>query len=127
MIQFTRHLITCGLVIQEEHATETETLTLHSEQGAFTIGTEYYSLVICPHRLDKTAPWRIEGLRGDDETEIWFTGTMQACIDEFERITQEIRVRGHQINEPDSYDFATEIREYHQHTLALERWVENRQ
>ena len=121
MIQFTRHLISCGLVIGPEHVTAGETLTLNSEHGSFTIGTEYYSLVICPHS-DLANPWRIEGLRGSDVNEIWYTGTMAACITEFERITAEIRLRGHPITEPDNYDFQSAIREYHKELLAIPRW-----
>ena len=123
MIQFTRHPISCGLVIEAEHVTENETLTLNSEHGSFTIGTEYYSLVICPHGVQDN-PWRIEGLRGSDVNEIWYTGTIAACISEFERITAEIRAQGHQIIEPDNYDLEKEIREhqYHKDILAIPRW-----
>ena len=126
MIQFTRHAITHGLVIEKEHATADETLTFCYEDRQFTIGTEYYSLVITMHSDLPENPWRIEGLRGgtDSDEEIWYIGTMQACITEFERLTREIRVRGHQINEPDNYDFAKEIREYHKHLLARPAWRE---
>ena len=122
MIQFTRHRITCGLEIGREHVSD-ETLTLSSKYGDFTIGTEYYSLVICPD-FDTDNPWRIEGLRGSDKNEIWFTGTMNACISEFERITQEIRDAGHQINEPENYNLAKEVREvqYHKHILPRSPW-----
>ena len=121
MIQFTRHLISCGLVIESEHVTETETLSIHCGHQDFVLGAEPYSLVICPHS-DLANPWRIEGLRGSDVNEIWYTGTMEACISEFERITAEIRLRGHQITEPDNYDFESAIREYHKEILAIPRW-----
>ena len=122
MIQFTRHAISCGLVIKKEHATENETVTLRSTHGEFTIGTEYYSLVITMHPDLPKNPWRIEGLRGTDDVEIWYTGTMQACITEFERITAQIRAAGHPINEPENYDFESAIREYHKEILAIPPW-----
>ena len=121
MIQFTRHLISCGLVIESEHVTESETLSIHCGHQDFVLGAEPYSLVICPHGVQDN-PWRIEGLRGDDEVEIWYTGTMAACITEFERITAEIRAQGHQITEPENYDFESAIREYHKEILAIPRW-----
>ena len=121
MLHFTRHPITCGLVIEPEHVSDTETLTFCYENRQFTIGTEPYSLVICPQG-DLDSPWRIEGLRGDDVDEIWYMGTIQACIQEFERITAEIRARGHQITEPDTYDFEKEIREHHKRYLADPIW-----
>ena len=115
MIQFTRHLISCGLVIEAEHVTESETLSIHCDCYDFVIGAEPYSLVICPHS-DQDNPWRIEGLRGDDEVEIWYTGTI------FERITAEIRAQGHPITEPEPYDFESAIREYHKEMLAIPPW-----
>ena len=127
MLQFTRHPITCGLVIEPEHISESETLTFCYTDQQLTIGAEPYSLVICPQG-DTDNPFRIEGLRTIDDTEdgdiieIWFIGTIDACITEFERITAEIRSRGHQITEPDTYDFEKEIREYHKRYLANPLW-----
>ena len=136
---FTRHLITCGLVIETEHVSETEQLSFIYPDGAITIeaepyslvkgvpsthpfrritiGGEPYSLVICPHSDLPENPWRIEGLRrkaeDDDTEEIWYIGTIEACIAEFERITEVIRDNGHQIIEPDDYDFEKAVREFH--------------
>ena len=114
---FTRHLITCGLVIETEHASETEQLSFVYPDGAITIGAEPYSLVICPHSDLPENPWRIEGLRrkaeDDDTEEIWFVGTIEACIAEFERITELIKENGHQIIEPNGYDFEEEVRAFH--------------
>ena len=121
MLHFTRHPITCGLVIEPEHVSDTETLTFCYADRQFTIGAEPYSLVICLQG-DTDSPWRIEGLRGDDVDEIWFIGTIQACIQEFERITTEIRARGHQIAEPENYDFEKSIREHHKRYLADPIW-----
>ena len=47
---------------------------------------------------------------------------MEACIAEFERITQLIHDRGHQITEPDNYDFEKSIREFHKGYLATPFW-----
>ena len=123
MIQFTRHCITCGLMIEPEHVQENQKFLFSYADRAFEIGAEPYSLVICPHS-DRNNPWRIEGLTGDADEEIWFTGTIDACITEFERITAEIRARGHQIDEPENYDLAKEIREhqYHKHILPISPW-----
>ena len=123
---FTRHLITCGLVIESEHvSSETENLSFIYPDGAITIGAEPYSLVICPHSDLPENPWRIEGLRrkaeDDDTEEIWFVGTIEACIAEFQRITQLIRDNGHQIIEPDGYDLAKEIRKHQYHKYILDR------
>ena len=120
---FTRHLITCGLTIEAEHVSETQRLSFIYPSGAIEVGGEPYSLVICPH-ISKENPWRIEGLRSadeDDRNEIWYTGTMNACIAEFERITEMIRENGHQIIEPDGYDFAKEIREHQYQKNILDR------
>ena len=62
MLHFTRHPITCGLVIEPEHVSENETLLFTYPDGAFEIGTEPYSLVITIH-YERDEPWRIEGLR----------------------------------------------------------------
>ena len=128
MIQFTRQPITGGLEIKGKHIVPTsEAFMLTYSDSSFTIGTEPYSLTICPH-YEANEPWRIEGLRimGEDTdiNEIWFTGTMAACITEFERITQEIRDAGHQIDEPENYDLAKEVREhqYHKHILPIPPW-----
>ena len=121
MLQFTRHPITCGLIIEPEHVSDTETLTFCYAYRQFTIGTEPYSLVICPQG-DSDNPFRIEGFRDNDKNEIWYTGTIQACITEFERITSEIRARGHQITEPDTYDFEKSVREHHKRFLAEPFW-----
>ena len=121
---FTRHLITCGLVIEAEHVVSPDkTLIFVYPDRAYEIGNEVYSLVICPHYLPDN-PWRIEGLRKrevGDEEEIWFIGTMNACITEFERITQMIRDKGHEIIEPNNYDFTKEIREYQYQKNLLDR------
>ena len=120
---FTRNLISCGLVIESEHVSETERLSFVYPDGAITIGAEPYSLVICPHSHQES-PWRIEGLRmteDDDRDEIWYIGTMNACIAEFQRITKLIREKGHQIIEPDNYDLAKEIREHQYHKYILDR------
>ena len=121
MLHFTRHPITCGLVIEPEHVSDTETLTFCYANRQFTIGAEPYSLVICPQG-DSDNPFRIEGLGDNDVNEIWNIGTIQACIQEFERITAEIRARGHQITEPDTYDFEKSIREHHKGYLANPIW-----
>ena len=121
MLHFTRHPITCGLVIEPEHVSDTETLTFCYANRQFTIGAEPYSLVICPQG-DSDNPFRIEGLGDNDVNEIWHIGTIQACIQEFERITAEIRARGHQITEPDTYDFEKSIREHHKGYLANPIW-----
>ena len=125
---FTRPLITCGLVIEPEHVSESEILIFMYRDGSIEIGKEPYSLVICPHSDLPENPWRIEGLRrkadDDDINEIWYVGTMTACIAEFERITQHLRDNGHQVIEPDGYDLAKEIREneYHKFLLARPPW-----
>ena len=124
---FTRHLITCGLVIEPEHVSESEILIFMYKDGSIEIGKEPYSLVICPHSDLPENPWRIEGLRSTDKgdkDEIWYTGTMKACIAEFERITKHLRDNGHQVIEPDGYDLAKEIREttYHKWILTGLPW-----
>ena len=122
MILFTRTLQTGGLHTIKEHTTETETISFKFTDGHFVIdnepdirigfellrpaqhfiiGTEYYSLTICPHYgIDDD--WRIEGLRADNE--IWFTGTFDDCLTEFKRIEQLIREQGHTIDEPDAFN-----------------------
>ena len=120
---FTRHLITCGLVFETAHVSDTDRLSFVYPDGAITIGGEPYSLVICPHSDIPENPWCVEGLRSTDEgeeNEIWFVGTMTACIAEFKRITEMIRENGHQIIEPDGYDLAKEMREHQYHKYILD-------
>ena len=125
MLQFTRHAITGGLVIEPEHVVQPDEcfIFIYRDVG-FTLGVEPYSLVICPH-YKTDAPWHIEGLRTIDDTEdgdineIWFVGTMEACIAEFERITSFFRSQGYQINEPDNYDFESVVRGFHKSRLDL--------
>ena len=138
MIRFTRTLQTGGIHIRKEHATETETISFKFTNGHFVIdnepdirigfellrparhfviGTEYYSLTICPHYgIDDD--WRIEGLRADNENEIWFTGTFNDCLTEFKRIEQLIREQGHTIDESDGFDTEHAFRTFHKTRLG---------
>ena len=123
MIQFTRTHQTGGLHIAPEHTSETETITFAFKypDRHFTIGSERYSLTICPH-FGRTDNWRIEGLRGDDHNVIWYTGTFDGCIEKFKRIEQAIHKAGHQIAEPDGFDMEQAFRAFYKHILDLPRW-----
>ena len=137
MIRFTRTLQTGGLHIRKEHATET--ISFKFTDGHFVvddepdirigfellrptrhlvIGTEYYSLTIYPHYgIDDD--WQIEGLRADNENEIWYTETFDDCLTEFRHIEQLIREQGHTIAEPDSFDMEQAFRTFYKTRLGM--------
>ena len=124
MIRFSRVLETGGIYIDPTHATENEAISFKFTDGHFVIddepdirigfellrparhfviGTEYYNLTICQY-FGIDDDWRIDGLRADNENEIWFIDTFDECLTEFRHIEQLIREQGHIIDEPDVFD-----------------------
>ena len=110
MIKFTRNLKSTAIQILEADVTENESFNFaflcYGSRTVLAMGTECISLVVCPHFLC-TNTWRIESL-GED-TIIYFVGSFEECLTKFQEVTDSIRHLGHIIEEPEGYDFKTEL------------------